>query len=420
MIYIIGISVEGKTSLSQKVLRIIENANLLVGGKRHLSCFPEFKGKKVVIGSKLDEIVKRVQGFKGSKVQGSAVVLATGDPDFFGIADFLIKKLGRDKIEIIPNVSTMQSAFAKIKENWNDARFLSLHGRKRVQGFKGSGVQGNDIFDEITKYDKVGIFTDPENTPSKIAQALLNKGIKDYTVYVCEDLGTEKEKITQGTLSKIIKKEFSSLNVMVLIRQTKTYNLQIADCNYPFGIPDPAFSHSKGMITKEEIRVISLSKLRLKEDSILWDIGAGSGSLSIEASLIAKIGMVFAIEKDRQRIGHIERNKKRFGVANLEIIHAAAPLGLKNLPLPDAVFVGGGGRDIGEILKVSSKKLIKNGRLVVNAITLETVSIAYEFFKKHKWKTEIVSVNIAKTKNFSHLNLFHAFNPVFIIVGEKP
>jgi precorrin-6Y C5,15-methyltransferase (decarboxylating) CbiT subunit len=192
------------------------------------------------------------------------------------------------------------------------------------------------------------------------------------------------------------------------------------------------------MITKEEIRVIAISKLRLKNDSIVWDIGAGCGSISIEAALLAKKGKVFAIEKEKSRIMHIEKNKKRFAALNLKIIHKSAPYCLKKLPLPDAVFIGGGGKDIYKILEVSSKRIRSGGRIVVNAITIDTLMEATKFFSKRGWKSEIVSVNIAKTKNLTNnesrttpdtnirgqanygIHIFNAYNPIFIIVGEKP
>ncbi|MBI5874767.1 MAG: precorrin-6y C5,15-methyltransferase (decarboxylating) subunit CbiE, partial [Deltaproteobacteria bacterium] len=128
MIYIVGIGIEGKSGLSQRALALIESASMLVGGRRHIASFPEFKGTNIAIGSNLNEIVKAIAPNSELRTPNSAVVLASGDPNFFGIADFLIKRLGKDAVEIIPNVSAMQYAFAKIKENWNDARFLSVHG----------------------------------------------------------------------------------------------------------------------------------------------------------------------------------------------------------------------------------------------------------------------------------------------------
>ncbi|HAG51141.1 MAG: hypothetical protein A2X87_06055 [Deltaproteobacteria bacterium GWC2_42_51] len=447
MIYVIGIGVEGRSSLSQRALVLIEGAGLLFGGKRHLAYFPEFKGQKVAIGSNLEDIAKILSRKSEIGNQKWPVILATGDPDFFGIADFIIKKFGKKAVEIIPNISTMQEAFARIKENWNDARFVSLHGRVAAAfslRSQESGVRSQakkaieNIIDEIQRYDKVGIFTDPENTPSKIAKALIERGIKDYRVYVCEDLGTDKEKITEGTLAEISQKIFSLLNVMVLIRSQRSEvrsqkdNTVHASCithHGIFGIPDSAFFHSKGMITKEEIRVISLSKLKLKTDSIIWDIGAGSGSLSIEAAMFANQGKVFALERDAARVKQIEKNKKKFNAANLEIVHKNAPDSLKNLAAPDAVFIGGGGKDVAKILDVCAKRLKQGGRIIVNAITLETLTLAAGFFKKIGWASETISVNIAKTKliparlkqgDVAKKSLFNAHNPVFIIVGEKP
>src|SRR3990172_826252 len=437
MIYIIGIGVEGKSSLSQRALGLIEGAGVLIGGRRHLACFPEFQGKKIAIGSDLSEIVKVITLNSELRTPNLIVILATGDPNFFGIADFIIKKIGRELVEIIPNVSTMQEAFARVKESWNDARFLSVHGRGKVRSQE-SGVRSQKvIIDEIVYYDKVGIFTDPDNTPAKIAKALLNKDIDNYKAYVCEDLGTEQERVTAGSLKQIIKKRFSPLNVMVLIRsqesgvrsQRERLRTPNSELRTLFGIPDSSFSHSNGMITKEEIRVIAISKLKLKNNSIVWDIGARCGSISIEAALLARKGKILAIEKEKSRVIHIEKNKKRFAISNLEIIHRNAPDCLKELPLPDAVFIRGGGEDIGKILAVCSKKLTVRGRIVVNAITLDTLKTATDFFKKANWDTETVSVNIAKTKlvpaslkqgDIAKLQLFNAYNPIFITIGEKP
>ena len=229
-------------------------------------------------------------------------------------------------------------------------------------------------------------------------------------------------------MAQIVRKRFSPLNVMILIRsqesgvRSQEKKLRTSNPQLPtfFGIPNSEFSHSKGMITKEEIRVISLSKLKLKTDSITWDIGAGSGSLSIEAAMLTHNGKVFAIEKDVARIRHIEKNKKKFNAAKLEIIHKNAPDGLKNLPVPDAVFIGGGGKDVAKILDACSKRLKQGGRIIVNAITLETLAAAAGFFKSKGWNTETISVNIAKTKDVASLHLFNAYNPVFVVVGEKP
>src|SRR4030067_2203277 len=281
MIYIIGIGVEGKSSLSQRALGLIEGAGALIGGRRHLACFPEFQGKKIVIGSDLNKIIKVLTPHSSLLTPDYAVVLATGDPNFFGIADFIIKKIGRELVEIIPNVSAMQEAFARIKENWNDARFLSVHGRNAVRSSE-FGVRSNDLIaglaSEIINYNKVGIFTDPDNTPARIANALLNKDIDNYKAYVCEDLGTEQERVTAGSLKQIIKKRFSPLNVMILIRsqeagvrrQREGLRTPNSELRTLFGIPDSSFSHSNGMITKEEIRVIAISKLKLQNNSIEW------------------------------------------------------------------------------------------------------------------------------------------------------
>jgi precorrin-6Y C5,15-methyltransferase (decarboxylating) len=419
LIYVIGIGVGGRTSLTKRPLGIIGRAGLIVGGKRHLDEFPEADAQKLPIKGGLERTAGVIEDFifrKGGEGGGRphVAVLATGDPSLFGIADFIIKKFGKRRVEIIPNVSVVQEAFARIKEKMQGLKVLSAHGRPLEGGF----------LRELLDAEKAAVFTDPKNTPEKISKALLDSGASGVTAYVCSNLGTTDESVKKGTLADIARGgPYPSLNTMVIIRDKKSAGRGAVPFTIP-GIPDKEFSSSTGMITKEEVRVVALSKLRLRSDSVVWDIGSGSGSVAVEAALIAMEGKVYAIEKKRARARDIRENKARFNAHNLGVIEGAAPACLASIGLaPDAVFVGGGGgggKDLKDILTYAARRVKRGGRVVVNAVTMETAFTAFGFFKRKKWDKELVLVSVSRSKEIGAMEILSAGNPVFVITGVRP
>lgn len=407
MIHVIGIGIDGKGSLTKKAMGIVIGAGLLVGGRRHLEEFPDVKARRLAISGGLEKVSEGISAFlKGGK--GHVAVLATGDPSLYGIGDFIIRKFGPERVNIIPNVSTVQEAFARIKENSNGVSIISAHGRS-------ADLSG--LAEEIRGCEKAAVFTDPGNTPGKIAKELLKDTSLEFRCFVAEELGAKKERIIQGTLGDIAKvKRFAPLNILILIRKDKPATRPV---HVP-GIPDNEFFHSSGMITKEEIRVVSLSKLGLSENSIVWDIGAGSGSVGIEAALIARRGKVFAFEKNKGRVKDIRRNIEKFGLSNFEVVEGEAPECIKKaIPAPDAVFVGGGGKGLESVLEYVEKKVNKGASVVVNAVTFESAACAFGFLARKGWTREAVIVNLSRTKEAGGLNMLSAHNPVFIITGKK-
>ncbi|MCL4873042.1 precorrin-6y C5,15-methyltransferase (decarboxylating) subunit CbiE [bacterium] len=404
MIYVIGIGIQGRDSLLPEALGIIEKAGLLVGGKRHLSEFPGSGAIKVQLGG-LEEAAREMEKYLGRKDRRPVAVLATGDPLIFGIGSFIIRRFGKRRVRVIPNVSAIQEAFSRIKEDMNGVKLLSVHGREADYALLSKEAMSNE---------KLALFTDMVNTPARICRELIGRGLEGFRAFVCESLGAN-ERMTEGTLESISKRRsFAPLNVLVLIKDPRPAARETG-----FGIPDSLFSHAGGMITKEEFRVVSLSKLGLSEGSVVWDIGACSGSVAIEAALLTG-GKVFAIERDRKRISDIRENKGRFGCANLRVIEGEAPGALKGLPAPDAVFVGGGGKGIRAILSYAANRLKPGGRVVVNAVTIETASAAFEFFGKKGWEKGLIQMSISKARPAGGLNMLAACNPVFIISGKKP
>ncbi len=191
---------------------------------------------------------------------------------------------------------------------------------------------------------------------------------------------------------------------------------------WTIGIPDKEFHQRKplqGLITKAEVRVISLSKMCIRSDSVVWDIGAGSGSISIEAALIARSGSVYAIEKNPEDCENVRKNIEKFATTNVELLHCLAPDGLHDLPDPDTVFVGGSGGNMAEIIGISAQRLREGGRIVVDAATVENLAEALSCLKNNGLFTEVTMVSIGRSKEIIGLTRFEALNPVFVLSSWK-
>jgi precorrin-6Y C5,15-methyltransferase (decarboxylating) len=399
-IYVIGAGVEGQEGFPRRVLELIGKADLLLGGERQLELFPDFPGEKVTIGSNLGEVVERLK-----KNERRAVVLASGDPLFFGIGRYLLRNLPDEELEFVPNVSSVQYAFAKIKEPWDDAVFVSAHGR---------GLTG--AVDRIVANDKAAVLTDEENTPKAIAAELIERGRDGYAAWLCENLGTAEERIIATDVKGLLEIEAAPLNVLILIKEYEAGGDEYVPT---LGIPDEEFASIKKLITKEEIRVVTLAKLKLRHDMTLWDLGAGSGSVSIEADHLLPNGRIFAVERNPQCIEFIKENLNKFNARHVTLVEGEAPECLETLPDPDRVFIGGSGGNLWEILEAVDLRLPAEGRVVINAVTLDTLTAATEYFDNAGYQVEVTTVNIARTRPLTDYKMFEAYNPVYIIAAVK-
>lgn len=400
---IIGITDAGPKSLPAPLLERVYAAELLCGGERHLAFFPEARAERWVIRDNLSELVERLRMEVGRK---RIVVLASGDPNFYGIGGYLSQRLPREWLEIFPNVTAVQLAFARLKEPWQDAVVVSVHGRSL-----------GSLVETVRGCPKVAILTDDKNTPAAVARALLAAGVSNRRAVVCEHLDGVMERVVETTLADLPQQEFSPLNVLILLGDQMT-SLS-PERVQTFGLSDHEFAHRDGMITKQEVRVISLAKLRLRENSIVWDIGAGSGSVTVEAAKIACCGTVYAVERQTEAIGFIRENLYKFHIPNVRIVQALAPEGLEPLPDPDGVFIGGSSGRMREIIKASAKRLKPGGSMVVNAITLESVHEATAALKEQGFAVEVILVNIARSKELSGLLGFEALNPIYVISARR-
>jgi precorrin-6B C5,15-methyltransferase / cobalt-precorrin-6B C5,C15-methyltransferase len=397
-IYLIGAGIEGLEGFSAKALEIISGADLLIGRQRHLDRFPDFAGQKVVLGE-LPALLELLR-----TTDKRSVVLASGDPSFFGVGRFLLRNLPKERIEIFANVTSMQYAFARIKEPWDDAIFLSVHGR-------GMGPS----IDKIIAAEKACILTDKVNSPAAIARELLDRGAEGFEAWVCEDLGMSTEKFTRTDVKGLLTLQHSDLNILILIR---TWEQQLTQ--YPLiGIDDEEFSTIKKLITKQEVRAVTLAKLQLQNDLVLWDIGAGSGSVSIEASNLMPGGKLFALERNPQCVAYLRENLAKFCARNVKLIEAEAPEGLDSLPDPDRVFIGGAGGNLAEVVAEVDRRLRAGGLIVINAVTLDTLGRSVELLEYHGYQVEVVCINVARTRPLTEYKLFEAQNPIYVISARK-
>ncbi|SFE51446.1 precorrin-6y C5,15-methyltransferase (decarboxylating) subunit CbiE [Alteribacillus iranensis] len=395
-IKVIGIGEDGGEALHPTYREWIMNSSRLAGGHRQLAFFPEYKGEKVVLEGGLR---KTIDAWRED--EKDTVVLASGDPLFYGIGAYLAKKL--PEVHIYPSMSSIQLAFAKIKESWHDASFVSVHGRS----LKG-------LAQRIDGKKKVCLLTDKENTPAVIARYLDRFGMDEYRMCIAEVLGGEKEKVTWLSLPEAFEYEADPLNVVILKTEHRRKK-------QPLGYPDHMFMQrkpDKGLITKKEVRVLSLAALQLQKDSTVWDIGTCTGSVAIEAAHMASEGEVYAIEKNADDVEFARENSYKLR-ADLNLYHGKAPEYLDEWPDPDAIFLGGTGGNIRELLTICVNRLRLGGRIVLNAATIETLHEAMSLFKQLDCEVEITMSHLARSKPILHMTRFEGLNPVYIMTASK-
>ncbi len=382
-IHIVGMGENGLDGLTAAARELIQNARVLVGDEHTLASLPVTKAERIVTGADLDAAVPRIAAACGKGV----VVVASGDPLFYGVARYLCDKLGKDRFEVVPHVSSMQLAFARVKESWEDAFLADLANRDLSL-----------VVERIRGAEKVGLFTTETCPPASVARAMLQRGLDYFTGYVCENLGSPDERVTQGELSELVDQTFAPLNVMILVRKANAPDRpREAIGRRLFGNPDDAFLQSKpkrGLLTPAEIRAMALAEMDLGPASIVWDIGAGSGAVAIEAAQIARDGTVYAIEMDVEDHRLIMENAQRFGVGNLVPVLGHAPEAWRDLPVPDAVFVGGSGRGISLLVEDAYGRLRPGGRLVATIGSIDNLSETHRVLHARCPDVKVSMVNL--------------------------
>jgi precorrin-6Y C5,15-methyltransferase (decarboxylating) len=405
-INVIGIG-QGKQDLTAVHLALIQQADLLVGGRRHLELFADLGQECLEITSAIEQVIKTI---KTNMLQKKIVVLASGDPLFYGIGSTLSRYIDKKYLVIHANISSVAAAFAAIGEPWHDAKIVSLHG-KSSQKFPFSSLKGET---------KVAFLTDQTRDPVYIASMMINLELSGFKICVLENLGAEQEKISWfDDPAGVADQKYNHPNIVILLKED-TPCKNISHETHP-GMDDSLYRHSRGLITKSEVRSISLSKLELvKQDHILWDIGSGSGSVGIEAAFQIPWGQVFAVEKNSARIPDIRHNIKFFDQPNIKILNLDFPEGSDQLKDPDRIFIGGGGSGLEKIMNTCCVRLKEQGIIVINTILIQNMETALRVLKQNGFSCEMVQVQISRSKPMPYGDRLEPLNPVWIISGRKP
>ncbi|MCK5505144.1 MAG: precorrin-6y C5,15-methyltransferase (decarboxylating) subunit CbiE [Thermodesulfovibrionia bacterium] len=417
-IHVIGI---GFRPLDKKAVDAVLGSDVVLVNSRLLDVFKGYEEyehvrDRIVVHPGVYETIDYI----GENYQTKRLsLLAAGDPMFFGIGRLIVEKFGRGPVEVFPDLSSIQVAFSRIRETSNNALLISLHGGPDPAKRRKLEYEVADIPGLIERNDKIAILTDRENSPAEIAKEILKQSASGkgertlpLQVYVCEKLGYPDEKITAGTPEEIGGMSFEHPNVVIIVG---------AYCNMPlpvFGLRETEIRHSRGMITKDEVRAATIHRLRLTEKGVFWDIGAGSGSVSIEAARLCSALRVYSIEKSREHIKYLNENKDKFKTGNMEIITGEAPDALSGLPDADRAFIGGSGGKLKGIVDVVSEKM-SSGVVVINATTIETLNEAVQCLDKNGFRVDISEVSVSRAKTIGQKRHMSALNPVFIITGEK-
>ena len=396
-LYLVGIGMGNEKNRTVEAEQICQSADLLIGARRMLQSV-KTEGKAVFESYKPDEIAAYLAEHPQYE---TAAVLLSGDIGFYSGAkklyDAIERTEGLEQMEIYPvsGISSVVYFCGKLGVSWEDVHLLRLHGRKQ------------NLIDAVKYHEKVFVLCGEKDGIPKICCKLKEYGLGDVKVAVGTDLSYEQERIVQGTAESLMKEDFAPLSVLLICNPDVKKRIG-------HGLDDDLFLRGKVPMTKSEVRSISLSKLRLHKDAVVWDVGAGTGSVSIEAASLAKDGVVYAIEKKDEAIDLLEQNKRKFGTDNLEIIKGLAPEALEGLPAPTHAFIGGSSGNLKEILEVLLEQNPRV-RVVINAIALETVAEAMQCLKSMAFTdVDIAQVSVAKGKKLGSYEMMMGQNPVYI------
>lgn len=446
LINVVGVGMAGAKSLSPDVCSIVESADVLVGSQRHLDGFDDLLRRSArTEGWRLDNFdrtFEKVRSRLQSQPKTRIVILASGDPLFFGLGRLLLTNFPAKQLAFYPHISSIQLAFSRLKQPWQNATLISVHGRGEAL-----------LLAALKRGDStIALLTDSNLTPGAIAQLI--RAIDSpahYQLWVCENLGSATEKVAQYELDTASSRQFAPLNVVVLCRQLsnpisddssdRSYysnNEQTSDPLPLIGLPDSTFygfPDRPTLMTKREIRLLILGELSPADNQVIWDIGAGTGSVSVELSRLCPKAHLYAVEKTTAGAALIAKNAKRLAIAPINIVRGSAPAALSNLPDPDRVFIGGSSGQLLPILdlinqrycdrfqpslETSTKAIHKSAiRIVIALATAEHLAEAIAWAGQSdvasKWTYQLTQVNISRSVPVGSLTRFSPLNPVTLM-----
>ena len=392
-ITIVGAGLGNEKILSINTVEIIKNADIVIATDR---LYEEFKHlNKNSISIKLSKIKDFIEAQDKTK---NIVVLASGDVGFYSLSKTLKEQMSDYEIEFVSGISSLQYLTAKLQISYDNIKTVSVHGRE------------NSVIPTVCYTGNVFVLTGGKYKASDVIDELISSGLTDVNVTIGENLSYANERIITDNPINLQGIQFENLSVMLI--ENKLY------ANKYMTLKDCDFLRSTVPMTKEEVRNISLCKLNIMPTDVVYDVGAGTGSVTISMGYKANKSFVYAVEKSEKAVELIKQNIKHLKAYNVKVISGTAPQMLNDLPAPNKVFIGGSGRNMSDIFDVVLGKN-PNAKIVVNAITLETLNLSIKCFEDNNISPEIICVNVANAEKIGGYNMMKSQNPIYIISGEK-
>jgi precorrin-6Y C5,15-methyltransferase (decarboxylating) len=399
-VYLVGIGMGNPGTLTLAARDAVRRSQLLVGARRMLDAvrpvLEDAAAPRMVEAVRADDILEALRGSDAA----CACVLFSGDVGFYSGANLLYQRLGEVRgleVEAMPGVSSLSYLCARLQVPWQDAHVVSVHGRT------------DNVAGAVQAHRKTFVLTGGQTKAQDVCADLVAHGLGDVRASAGERLSYPEERVVSGSARELACMAFADLTVLLVQNDAPVGRLESAPC-----LADDAFLRGKTPMTKEEVRELAICKLRLRPGHVLWDVGAGTGSVSVEGALAVPEGQVFAIEKDEDALALLRANRARFGLCNLQVVAGRAPQALAGLPAPDRVFIGGSSGDFEGILRVAVAAN-PNVRVVASCITLETVSAALAAFSDCGLAdVDVVQVGVARGRKAGPYHLMMAQNPVYL------
>ncbi|MEO5340016.1 MAG: precorrin-6y C5,15-methyltransferase (decarboxylating) subunit CbiE [Magnetococcus sp. MYC-9] len=421
--WIIGVLDSGLDSLTPAARGVMEEADLVLGDPRFLQLFTPLFGPRTECRSFAGHLKELPDWITTACRQGRrVVVLATGDPLLSGVAGHLRHKLAAGYCRILPTLSTPQLAFARLGLPWTGARIVSVHARDGGEWHAAPGMAHPlySLYQALPGADLLAVLTSPANSPARIARMVMHLGWEEqFQMAVAECLATPQERIhPELRPAQVANSLFADPNVVIVQR-----NQEVSSAPLPvLGLADGCFlpeGSAASLITKREVRVIALANLVLHSTRIVWDLGAGSGSVGLEAARLLPQGWVCAVEKDPGRCRQIEQVRARLCINNYQLLNSLAPQGLEAWPDPDSVFIGGSDGGLPELIRLAVRRLRPHGRLVITLVTLENLSRTLDTLREIGWNWRLNQIQISHSQPILSMHRLVPASPVWMVTAGQ-
>ena len=383
------VGVCGGEPVGKEARAAIEAAPLVVGAPRHLRTLTPIGARTLPIDGPLADVLDALE-----RERGGVCVLASGDPGFFGIVRVLAERFGPDRLDVHPAPSSVSLAFARLGLPWDDAAVISAHGRPLAEAAR-----------RAVRHAKAAVLVAPDAPPEALGRELCALGPPHRRAAVCTRLGEPDERVDVLTVEELAAGSFDPMSVVVLLDGDGVAEAPTLE----WGRSEERFAARDGLVTKAEVRAVVLGKLALPPAGVVWDVGAGSGSVAIEIAALAPGVHVMAVERGGEDVRRIEANASAHGVT-VDVVHGEAPCALDALPEPDRAFVGGGGI---AVLDAVLARLSPDGRVVATFAALDRAAAAYQRLGN------LAEVSIARGRPLAGGVRLQAENPVFVVWGPE-